>query len=372
MSAPGTAPGKTNVPAKPPATLRARLEGDDFRLTVAKVLPRHLTPERFVRVASTALIRTPDLMQCDQTSFFRCLLDLSQFGLEPDGRRAHLIPRWNSKRNCMECTLVVDYKGLAELAYRSAVVSRIHADTVCENDDFEYDRGEVKRHKIDFRKPRGKIYAVYAIVDFKDGSAPKADCMSVDDVEDVRKRSGTPNKGPWVTDWAEMAKKTVFRRLSKWVPLSSEFRDAVNADEDSDRAIEIGPGGGGFELPPPAPEEGNGKTTPGDQPPQSPEDKDKDKAATQTPGAPQEPAQGQQQQQEDIRGDIPPQDELAKIVNGAGFTFSEWLEWAAAEGHIKDKELPGFDLVPDAIARRLVRAKVGMLQQLGNRKGVAA
>jgi len=54
-------------------TIRDRLEGDSFRQAVAAALPKHLTPERFIRVAITAITRTPKLAQCDQASFFGAL-----------------------------------------------------------------------------------------------------------------------------------------------------------------------------------------------------------------------------------------------------------------------------------------------------------
>lgn len=217
-------------------TIRDRLESQDFRAAVAKALPKHLTPDRFVRVACTCIMRTPKLAQCDQTSFFNALLTLSQLGIEPDGRRAHLIPFENRKRNVTEVQLIIDYKGLVELVMRSGMVSNIHADIVCDADDFEFDRGELKKHRINFREPRGKIYAAYCIVRFKDGSE-KCDVMTVDEIGATRSRSRAGQAGPWVTDWAEMAKKTVFRRLSKWLPLSPEFRDAIEVDEDT--AIDI-------------------------------------------------------------------------------------------------------------------------------------
>lgn len=206
-------------------TIRKLIEGDAFRGQVSKALPRHLTPDRFIRVALTALTRTPKLMQCTQESLFKCLLDCSAFGLEPDGRRAHLIPYGD------QATLIVDYKGIAELAMRSGVISNLHADVVCENDVFEYDKGFVTEHKIDFKKPRGNVYAAYSICRFKDGTE-KAEVMTKDEIEDIRKRSKAGKSGPWVTDWNEMAKKTVFRRLSKWLPLSSELRDAAENDDD--------------------------------------------------------------------------------------------------------------------------------------------
>lgn len=211
-------------------TIRDLISSDQFKEQVSLALPKHLTSDRFIRVALTTVNKTPKLAQCDQTSLFGCLLTLSQLGLEPDGRHAHIIPYGNT------ATLIIDYKGLVDLVMRTGNVSKIHADVVCDRDEFEYDRGEIKSHKIDFRNPRGDVYAAYAMCRFKDGTEAVA-VLTKDEVESVRKRSRAGTSGPWVTDWNEMAKKTCFRRLSKWLPLSSEFRDALEKDAD---AIENG------------------------------------------------------------------------------------------------------------------------------------
>lgn len=222
---------RSNGQARPQLTIKQHLESDAFKASISKVLPKHVTPERMARVAVTALTRQPKLAECDQVSFFRCLMDLSQWGLEPDGRRAHLIPFENRKRGVVECQLIIDYKGLVELALRSGSVSYIHADIVCENDTFEYDRGELKKHKIDFRSDRGRMYAAYALVRMKDGTE-KCEVLSKDEIDGIRARSKASGTGPWVTDYNEMAKKTAFRRVSKWIPLSAELRDAAELDDD--------------------------------------------------------------------------------------------------------------------------------------------
>lgn len=215
-------------------SIQQLLRTDLIKSRVAEVMPAHLKPERFLRIALAALTKTPKLADCTQASFMTCLLNLSAAGLEPDGRRAHLIPYGK------ECTLIIDYKGLAELAMRSGVIANLHADVVCESDDFEYDSGRVVRHKIDFRKPRGPAYAAYAICRFKDGTE-KAECMTRDEIEVIRKRSRAGSSGPWVSDWTEMAKKTAFRRLSKWLPLSAEFREAAEREEDDEFTRDVTP-----------------------------------------------------------------------------------------------------------------------------------
>ncbi len=213
-----------------PATVRGWIESADFQSQIAKALPRHITPDRMIRVALTALTRTPKLADCTPASVCKCLLDLSAAGLEPDGQRAHLIPYGK------EATVVIDYKGLAELAMRSGTVSNIHADVVCDKDHFEADTGRVS-HKVNYREPRGDAYAAYCLIRFKDGSE-KAEVMSRDEIEAIRKRSRAGQSGPWVTDWNEMAKKTAARRAFKWVPLSPEIREAVEADGD---VIDVAP-----------------------------------------------------------------------------------------------------------------------------------
>jgi recombination protein RecT len=218
-------------------TIRDRLQSDAFREQIAMVLPNHIKPERMVRVACTAMLRTPKLAECDQTSFFNAMLQLSQWGLEPDGRRAHLIPFRNNKENRTECQLILDYKGLVELILRAGNVASIHADKVCDADEFVYDCGQIVSHRIDFRKPRGEVYAYYCIITRKDGTK-KCEVMSMEEVNAIRDRSQGYKSAiqykkthPWITDPDEMGKKTVFKRASKWCELSSEIRDAIEHDD---------------------------------------------------------------------------------------------------------------------------------------------
>jgi recombination protein RecT len=208
----------------------ALLKSDQFKNAVAKALPKHMTADRFVRVALTAMMRTPKLRECTQESLFKSLLDLSMYGLEPDGRRAHLIPYGNV------CTLILDYKGLAELVRRSGDVSYIHADVVCRGDEFDYayGSGAFLKHKPALEGDRDPkdVFCAYSFVKLKDGSEDFV-VLSRGEVEKVRERSRAGKAGPWVTDWSAMAAKTAFRRHSKWLPLSPEVRDAVEADDDA-------------------------------------------------------------------------------------------------------------------------------------------
>lgn len=244
----------------PTLSIKQLLEGADFQNAVSKALPRHLKAERFIRVALTAMTRVPKLAQCTKTTFFQALLTLSQHGLEPDGRRAHLIPYKNNKlsikagRDVYDCQLIIDWKGLSELIYRSGLVATLHADVVRRGDIFRYSAGVLAEHvphflRIDKDKPAepGDVYAAYSTATMKDGVA-KCEVMSKAQIDGIRARSKSGQSGPWVTDYDEMAKKTVFRRLSKWLPLSAELRDAVEAGDDDVIDIVAKPSTSGADL----------------------------------------------------------------------------------------------------------------------------
>lgn len=234
--------------------IRKLLSGENMKKQFGMALPKHLTPDRFVRVALTAITKNPKLLQCTQSSLFSCLLDCSQLGLEPDGRKAHLIPYEDKKKQITVCTLIIDYKGLVDLARRSGQISDIHADIVCENDEFDYSYGNDGRlyHKPALSE-RGKILGAYSFVKLKDGSV-SYEVMGLVEVHAIRDRSqgwkafkaGYAKSAIWDTDESEMIKKTVFRRHSKWLPLSSEFQDAIEKDYDKpldlfDKAITATP-----------------------------------------------------------------------------------------------------------------------------------
>ena len=194
-----------------------------IRDQVAKALPSMFTPERYMRVTLTAFNRNPKLWDCSKASIASVILQSAQWGVEPDGRHAHIIP-YNG-----EATLQLDYKGLVALVRRSGEVISIHCDIVCKGDVFKTSLGVVVEHEPNYEQEAGEVYAVYATARLKDGSAQSV-VMRKSDVEGIRRRSRSGSSGPWVTDWNEMAKKTAFKRLSKWLPLASEAAQAIEYD----------------------------------------------------------------------------------------------------------------------------------------------
>lgn len=70
-----------------------------------------MTPERFMRMALSAINNTPKLAECTQISFLAALMNAAQLGLEPNTPlgQAYLIP-YNNK-GTMECQFQIGYKG---------------------------------------------------------------------------------------------------------------------------------------------------------------------------------------------------------------------------------------------------------------------
>ncbi len=202
----------------------------------SKVLPSVLTPARMARVALSCINKTPQLQECfrtekGKTSIMSALMTCAELGLEPDGRVAYILPFNDRKNNCMSAQVIIGYQGIKELVMRTGQVSTIHAEKVCENDKFEYNLGIIKNHEIDFKKPRGNAYAYFCHVVMKDGTV-KDEVMSIEDINAIKVRSKASGFGPWVTDYDQMALKTVFRRCSKWLPMSSDIREKIEKDDD--------------------------------------------------------------------------------------------------------------------------------------------
>jgi recombination protein RecT len=220
-------------PPAPPSTAKGWLLSSTTIAQLRNALPKILTPERFTRIALTALTTTPKLANCKLETFAIALLKAASLGLEPDGRQAYLLPYGETAQ------LIVGYQGYVELARRSGQISTIFADAVCENDGFSYDTGVVK-HVIDFRNPRGKPIAFFAQAKFRDGGTQCA-VMTLEEVQSIRDRSQGyqaakkwSKSSPWETDFSEMGKKTVLRRLCKLLPLSPELRDAVALHDEQE------------------------------------------------------------------------------------------------------------------------------------------
>ena len=220
--------------------IRTYIQSDVVKKQIAMVLPKHLTADVMARVFCAAILKTPRLAECRIESLLQSIMLLSQFGLLPDGRSAHLIPYFNTKAQCYDCQAIIDWKGKVARATENGV-ENIAADVVCFNDKFTWKMtpdGLHFDHEIDFRNPdRGAMFAAYVI--WKHGGKFSGVIMTKLEIDNIRKRSKSPDKGPWQTDFNEMAKKTVVHRASKLWPLDAKFAEAIEVQAKVEDVIDL-------------------------------------------------------------------------------------------------------------------------------------
>jgi recombination protein RecT len=201
---------------------------------IKKALPSVITPERFTRMVLSAISVNPKLGSCTPASFLGAMMSAAQLGLEPNTPlgQAYILPYQN--RGTLEAQFQLGYKGLIDLAYRSGEVEVIQAHIVYENDEFECNYGlEPTLKHTPASKDRGAAIKVYAMFKTKSGGFG-FEVMSMDDVrQHAEKYSKAYNSSfsPWKTNFEEMAKKTVLKRVLKYAPLKSDFVRAVVQDE---------------------------------------------------------------------------------------------------------------------------------------------
>lgn len=225
------APQGQLVQARPQDGIQALLRNNWDR--IAAVMPKHMTSERLFQLSVSAINQTPKLAACTPASLLSCVMKCSALGLEPsavDGLgRAYILPYGN------QATFVLGYRGMIELARRSAQLKSIHAQAVYEGDEFDMWEDENGQH-FTFRPTRNvphdpnHLTDVYMAAHLIDGGRV-IERMTKAEVEAIRNRSRSKNNGPWKTDYEAMALKTVIRRAAKYLPMSTQAQEAVAADE---------------------------------------------------------------------------------------------------------------------------------------------
>ncbi|MFT9846605.1 recombination protein RecT [Aneurinibacillus sp. REN35] len=193
---------------------------------IARVLPKHMDVDRLLRIALTTIRTNPQLLECTVPSLLGAVMQAAQLGLEPGLLgQCYIIPYGR------EATFVIGYKGMIDLARRSGTIKSMYAHEVYSNDEFDYEYGlhPSLTHRPAMRE-RGEFIGVYAVAHFMDGGY-QFEFMPKEEIDRRRMRSRSYQSGPWVTDYEEMAKKTVIRHMFKYLPLSVEIMRGAAKDE---------------------------------------------------------------------------------------------------------------------------------------------
>jgi len=234
-------------------------------------VPRHLNPERMLRVSALALQKTPKLLECDPMTLLGAMMVCASLGIEPNTPLGHayLIPFERRQKNDsgrwvtagVDINLIIGYRGYIDLARRTGMMVSLHADVVygpagdMKGDEFSFEYGSnmhLRHVPIGDNEGRPPVWA-YAHASLKDGQAfevlPYERVLKVRDNSEGyrhalrakerldngdRSARRTWESAPWVAFEHEMAAKTMVRRLSKMLPLSIEFANAAALDTMSE------------------------------------------------------------------------------------------------------------------------------------------
>lgn len=225
---------------------------ENNKTALQQILPRHMTPERMLRVSLNALRTTPKLMECTVQSLFGAVVFCAQYGLEPNTPLGHmyLIPFRNNRKKITEVQAIPGYKGLIDLARRGGEVSSITAHMRYAKDRWDLRLGTENKlihHPVD--GDRGAIMGAYAVAHMKEGGEPIFEYMTATEIMKIRDGSqgyraavkfaeklkregrgdGTPIH-PWEQHPEQMSRKTAIRRLANYLPMSVDLSDLLTLD----------------------------------------------------------------------------------------------------------------------------------------------
>jgi recombination protein RecT len=212
---------------KPIDLIRTQLYLPTMQAQLKSALPPHVSVEKFLRVAMTALQQNPGLLNMDRGSLFAAVVSSAQLGLLPDAQlgEAYFVP-FKGK-----VTLVPGYRGLIKLA-RQGDIGFVEAEIFCANDKTLYVLGDNSHFESMVSwQDRGAMVGVYALAKYRDGGIAARVVMTKAQVDAIRAKSQAANGPAWTDNYEEMAKKTALRRLAKLLPMATTADNAFRLSE---------------------------------------------------------------------------------------------------------------------------------------------
>ena len=196
--------------------------------------------------------KNPYLQKATFESVLSAMANVANIGLtlNPALKLAYLVPRYNGQTRTLEVCLEPSYQGLVKLVTDTGSAKSLYAYLIREGDDFTHKLGT--NVEID-HKPKfpasDKIIGVYAVAILADGTK-QVEIMEAKDIESIRERSesyksykaGKTKQCIWVTDEGEMFRKTIIRRITKYLPKTEMWDKIAKAIELDEQDYKISEG----------------------------------------------------------------------------------------------------------------------------------
>ena len=261
--------------AKPRLTTLEFVELPSTRAKMAKVQTKVLDPEKVVRLTLNAMQKIPKLKATTLESMLGCMMTATSLGLEPNTVLEHawIIPYANRRKgrdgkwySIVEAQFMVGYRGYVALAYRFPDLDMLHADAICDKDDYEsYISSAVAsatffKHQKNLKDP-GEPIGSYCFTRLNRGGRgmdvvtelPKAEIelirersetykalksrLNTGSAADIAKAEKNFEETPWNMWWRSMWAKSAIRRHVKQFPLTAEMSAAVAIEDAADTGM---------------------------------------------------------------------------------------------------------------------------------------
>ncbi len=213
----------------------AKAEIVGMRADFERLLGGSVQVDRFERAVLTAITTNPALLDLPKDTLLDACRKAASDRLKPDGREGAIVPRWNEKSKRLEAAWQPMVRGIIKIAKLYAGVQSVDVELVYEGEVFRVLKGD-ERRIIHEGNPAlaivGKEVAAYAIFVYgPEMHQREREVMSVAQINAIRDRSpgASRGKGPWVTDWGQMACKTVLHRLGKRMAARDEDGEGLLA-----------------------------------------------------------------------------------------------------------------------------------------------
>ena len=200
--------------------------------------------KRIMMTAIEAASQNKAILRCTGTSIIQSVKDACEFGLSFSKvlNYAYLVPFGT------ECTLIIGYRGLRDLARRAADVTSFECGAVYEGEHFEVRKGTdpfLAHNPIvtNVNRSDEKLLYVYSVAQHANGKA-SIDVMDRSEVQKIRQMSKQASGAIWNKHFRAMAVKTVIRRHIKLLPISAEKAKVLErALEHDNETAGISPNG---------------------------------------------------------------------------------------------------------------------------------
>ncbi len=157
---------------------------------------------------------------------------LTGLSLNPVLKHGYILPRKG------KLIFEPSYMGMTEILIQAGTIIQMQSSVVCAGDLIDIQMGDTQSitHRINMTAARGDVIGAYAIATLPTGQK-QYEVMTRDEIDSIRKRS--QGGQAWESDFSEMARKTVVRRIFKHLPKTALSDAAENAFKVFDENNEI-------------------------------------------------------------------------------------------------------------------------------------